>query len=72
MGAKRPLNGVIKCDGQSDKQTNTAWTFRLIERIQFLFMTYVIILSGLNLHVYYFNTKAFVIEPLKKGIYCNF
>ena len=32
MGAKRPLNGVRKCDGQTDRQTHIQ-TFQLIERI---------------------------------------
>ena len=32
MGAKRPLNGVRKCDGQTHTQTDIR-TFRLIERI---------------------------------------
>ena len=32
MGAKRPLNGVRKCDGQTNRQTDIQ-TFRLIERI---------------------------------------
>ena len=32
MGAKRPLNGVRKCDGQTNKQTHIR-TLSLIEKI---------------------------------------